>query len=87
MPDLVPLLDLQAQYQTIRTELDEAVREVVASQRFVLGPAVERLEEEIAARVGTPHGIGCASGTDALLLALRGLELDDGAEVVVPSFT
>ncbi len=83
----VPLLDLQAQYQTIRAELDEAVRGVVESQRFVLGPAVERLESEIAVRVGAPHAIGCASGTDAILLPLKALGLDDGAGVIVPAFT
>lgn len=83
----VPLLDLQAQYRGIRDEVDPAVMEVVRSQRFILGPAVERLEEEIAARVGTRHGVGCASGTDAILLALKALELEPGAEVVVPSFT
>lgn len=84
---MVPLLDLQAQYRTIRDAVDAAVRDVVESQRFVLGPAVERLEEEIATRVGAPHAVGCASGTDALLLALRALELEPGDEVVVPSFT
>lgn len=83
----VPLLDLQAQYTSIRTELDQAVREVVESQRFVLGPAVERLEAEIAERVGAPHAIGCASGTDAILLPLKALELENGAEVLVPAFT
>jgi dTDP-4-amino-4,6-dideoxygalactose transaminase len=60
---------------------------VVASQRFVLGPEVEALEEAIAARIGVDHAVGCASGTDAILLPLRALELEDGAEVVVPAFT
>ncbi len=83
----VPLLDLQAQYASIRTELDLAVREVVESQRFVLGPAVERLEAEIAGRVGASHAIGCASGTDAILLPLKALGLEAGAEVIAPAFT
>lgn len=83
----VPLLDLQAQYGAIRGELDAAVAEVVASQRFILGPEVEGLEAEIAERVGVEHAVGCASGTDAILLALRGLQLDEGSEVVVPAFT
>lgn len=83
----VPLLDLKAQYATVADEVDAAVREVVASQQFVLGPAVERLEAQIAERVGVRHAIGCASGTDALLLPLRALGLDRDAEVIVPAFT
>lgn len=83
----VPLLDLRAQYLEIRDEVDAAVAEVVESQQFVLGPEVEGLEREIAQRMGVEHAVGCASGTDALLLALRALELEDGAEVVVPAFT
>jgi dTDP-4-amino-4,6-dideoxygalactose transaminase len=83
----VPLLDLTAQYRTISDELDAALMEVVRSQRFILGPAVERLETEIATRVGSRHAIGCASGTDALLLALKALELEPGDEVIIPAFT
>lgn len=83
----VPLLDLQAQYREISDELDAAVSGVVESQRFILGEPVDRLEEAIAARVGVPHAVGCASGTDALLLSLRALDLEPGSEVVVPSFT
>jgi dTDP-4-amino-4,6-dideoxygalactose transaminase len=83
----VPLLDLQAQYRTIAAEVDAAVAELIRSQRFILGPAVERFEGEVAAYLGASHAIGCASGTDAILLALRALELEPGAEVVVPAFT
>ena len=83
----VPLLDLRAQYDTIRDELDEAVREVCESQGFVLGPEVEGLEREIAEYLGVPHAIGCASGTDALLLPLKALDPEPGDEVIVPSFT
>jgi dTDP-4-amino-4,6-dideoxygalactose transaminase len=83
----VPLLDLQAQYARIRDRVEPALREVVESQRFILGPPVERLEAELADRVGVPHAIGCASGTDAILLAVRALELEADAEVVVPAFT
>jgi dTDP-4-amino-4,6-dideoxygalactose transaminase len=83
----VPLLDLQAQYHSIQNELDEAVRGVVRSQRFVLGPAVERLEAELAERIGARHAVACASGTDALLLALKALELPAGTPVLVPAFT
>ncbi|MEQ9398203.1 MAG: DegT/DnrJ/EryC1/StrS family aminotransferase [Longimicrobiales bacterium] len=83
----VPLLDLVAQYESIAADLDAAVREVVASQRFVLGPEVEALETELAGYLGTAHAIGCASGTDALLLPLKALGADPGAEVVLPAFT
>lgn len=83
----VPFLDLKAQYRGIRSRVDAALAEVVESQRFVLGEPVERLEREVASRVGARHGIGCASGTDALLLALKALDLEPGDEVVVPSFT
>ncbi len=83
----VPLLDLKAQYQGMRGELDAAVAGVVESQHFVLGPEVEGLETELAERIGVDHAIGCASGTDALLLGLRGLELEPGDEVIVPAFT
>ena len=83
----VPLLDLRAQYDTIREELDEAVRKVCESQGFVLGPEVEGLEREIADYIGVPHAIGCASGTDALLLPLKALDPETGDEVIVPAFT
>ncbi len=57
----VPFLDLTAQYESIRGEVDAAVARVIRSQRFVLGPEVEALEEALAARVGVRHAIGCAS--------------------------
>ena len=83
----VPLLDLRAQYATIRDELDEAVQKVFESQGFVLGPEVEGLEKEIADYIGVPHAIGCASGTDALLLPLKALHPEPGDEVIIPTFT
>ena len=83
----VPLLDLQRQYGTIKKEIDDALTRVVASQRFILGGEVEALERAIASYVGSKHAIGCASGTDALLLSLKALALKAGDEVIVPSFT
>lgn len=83
----VPLLDLQRQYSTIKPEIDVAVTRVITSQRFILGPEVDTLERAVASYVGSKHAIGCASGTDALLLSLKALPLRAGAEVVVPSFT
>ena len=83
----VPLLDLQRQYQSIKGEVDAEVQRVVAAQRFILGPDVEKLEAAIASYVGSKHAIGCASGTDAILLPLKALQLDAGAEVISPAFT
>lgn len=83
----VPLLDLTAQYQSLKAELDAAVLRTVESQRFILGPEVEALESELATYLGAKHAIGCASGTDALLLPLKALDAGPGAEVIVPSFT
>ena len=83
----VPLLDLERQYASIQTELDRAVAEVVRSQRFIMGPRVEQLERELSERIGIRHSIGCASGTDAILLSLKGLDLPAGSAVVVPTFT
>ncbi len=83
----VPLLDLPRQYAAIQSELDSAVADVVRSQRFIMGPRVDELEEQLAARIGIKHAIGCASGTDAILLSLKALDLPAGSEVIVPAFT
>ena len=65
----IPLLDLQAQYATIRGELREAIDRVCDSQHFILGPEVEALEQEVSAFCQGRHAIGVSSGTDALLVA------------------
>jgi dTDP-4-amino-4,6-dideoxygalactose transaminase len=83
----VPLIDLAAQYRSIQSEVDQAVRQVFERAQFILGPNVAQLEREIADYVGTEYAVGVASGTDALLLALRALEIGPGDEVVVPSYT
>ena len=83
----VPLLDLRAQYVTIKREIDEAIRGVLKSQRFILGPEVASLEEEIATYCGARFAIGCASGSDAILLALMALDIGSGDEVICPSYT
>jgi dTDP-4-amino-4,6-dideoxygalactose transaminase len=83
----VPVLDLRAQYAALRAEIEPVVLSTCASQGFVLGPEVEAFEREIAAYVRTPHAIGCASGTDALILALRALGIGAGHEVVTTPFT
>jgi dTDP-4-amino-4,6-dideoxygalactose transaminase len=83
----VPLLDLQAQYATIRDKVQVAVDEVLSSQRFVLGANVAALEMEIANYCRVPYAIGVASGTDALLLSLKALGVGPGDAVVTVPFT
>ena len=83
----IPLLDLTAHYESISGELDEAVRAIVLSQRFILGEPVERLETSLAEMLGVGFTVGCASGTDALLLPLREFWSRSEDEVVVPAFT
>ena len=74
----VPLLDLKAQYSTIRSEIGEAIERVVESQHFILGPEVEGLEREIAAFCKARFAIGVSSGTDALLAALMAIGTGPG---------
>ena len=83
----IPLLDLKAQYQRIRDEVNEEIQKVLDSQVFILGPMVEALEKEIAADCGVPHAIGVASGTDALLLSLMALNVRPGDGVITVPFT
>jgi dTDP-4-amino-4,6-dideoxygalactose transaminase len=83
----VPLLDLKAQYATIRDAVLPALMSVIDRQQFIMGPEVEQLEAAVAQLSGVRHAIGCASGTDAILLPLKGLNLVPGDEVIVPAFT
>jgi dTDP-4-amino-4,6-dideoxygalactose transaminase len=83
----VPLLDLKAQYATIRSEIEQAVGEVFESQHFIMGPKVREFEEAAARYVGVPHALGCASGTDAILLSLMAIGVGPGDEVITPSYT
>lgn len=83
----VPMLDLKAQYRTIKDDILVRLMDVVERQQFIMGPEIAELEREIAALCRTPHAIGCASGTDALLLPLKALDLQPGDEVIAPAFT
>ncbi len=83
----VPLLDLQAQHATIRDEVVRAMMAVVDAQTFILGDPVAEFERQVAALSHCRHAVGCANGTDALLLALRALNVGHGDEVVTTPFT
>src|SRR3954464_11998533 len=83
----VPLLDLKAQHATIRDSVIENMMKVVDAQAFILGEPVEKLEREVAELSQTKHAIGCANGTDAILLSLRALDVKHGDEVVTTPFT
>jgi dTDP-4-amino-4,6-dideoxygalactose transaminase len=83
----IPLLDLQAQYQGIREEVLSEVTRVVDSQKFILGEDVKALETEVAAYSSAKHAIGCASGSDALLLALMALDIGPGDKVITTPYT
>jgi dTDP-4-amino-4,6-dideoxygalactose transaminase len=83
----VPLLDLQAQYAPIRWETRQAIDRVCDSQKFILGPEVSALEQEIADFCGAAHAVGVSSGTDALLIALMAADIDPGDEVITSPFT
>jgi dTDP-4-amino-4,6-dideoxygalactose transaminase len=87
IPPLFPFLDLRAQFEGIREEVMDAIARTMQSQRFILGPEVEALESEIAEYVGCRHAITCASGSDALLLALMAVGVSPGDEVLTTPFT
>ena len=80
-------LDLRAQFATIHEEVMQAVNQVFESQHFILGPEVKQLEQEVAAKLGAKFAVGCASGTDALILALLAAGIGDGDEVITTPFS
>lgn len=83
----IPMIDLVAQHKTIAKDVMQAVEAVFQSQAFVLGEAVATFEEAVASYCDARHAIGCASGTDALILALMALDIGPGAEVITSPFT
>ena len=85
--DQIPMLDLRAQYASIREEIRSALDAVLDAQQFILGPQVAALEEEVARYCGRRFGIGVASGTDALMLGLHACGVGPGDEVIVPGFS
>ena len=83
----IPLVDLHAQYESIRREIDAAIAGVIKASAFVRGAYVERFESEFARLMGARHCVSCANGTDALYLAFRALGVEAGAEVIAPAHT
>lgn len=83
----VPLCDIKAQYRALQPQLEAALLRVLDSGQVILGPEVVALEQELASYCGVGYGIGCGSGTDALLLALHGLGIGPEDEVILPTFT
>jgi dTDP-4-amino-4,6-dideoxygalactose transaminase len=83
----VPLLDLVAQYRSIKDDVLPALQRVIEAQQFIMGPAIAELETALARLSAAAHGIACASGTDALLLPLKALDLQPGDEVITTPFT
>jgi dTDP-4-amino-4,6-dideoxygalactose transaminase len=83
----IPLLELRRQYQTIRKEINKAINGVLTSGQFILGENVSRFEEEFAHYCGVKFGLGVASGTDALMLACKSLQIRPSKEVITVSFT
>jgi len=86
-PRSVPQLDLARQYALLREPIRAAIERVCSSQRFILGEEVEALESEIAAFTGTADAVGCASGTDALWLALAAVGVQPGDTVITTAFS
>lgn len=83
----VPLLDLKAQYRSIKDDIGKAINSVTESQHFIMGPEVLALEKEISKYLGVKHCIGVSSGTDALLVSLMAIDIKAGDEVIVPDYS
>ena len=83
----IPLLDLQKQYQSIKPEIDAAIKKIVDSQNFIMGEDIKLLEDEIASYCDTKFGIGVSSGTEALVLALKAIGIKEKDEVITTPFT
>ena len=86
-PEPVPMIDLVEQHQSIRADVFAAVEQVLDSQKFVLGEVVEQFEQEVADYCDSRFAIGCASGTDALMLALKALGIGRGDEVITTPYS
>ena len=83
----IPMLDLVAQYNGIKKEIDSAIQKVLSSGAYINGSQVKEFEDNIADFLGVKHAIGVASGSDALLLSLDAIGIKSGDKVIVPTFT
>ena len=83
----IPQADLFAQHEALRSDIEAAIRRVIASSAFIRGPEVAAFEQEFAAYCEVPHAVGVANGTDALALALRALGVEPGDAVATVPFT
>jgi len=84
---MIPMVNLKAQYVDIKDEIEKGIAETIANCSFILGPNVQAFEKEAAEYLGVKHAVGCASGTDALHLALQAEGITDGDEVITSAFT
>lgn len=84
---MIPMVDLKTQYHTLKSEIDRAVLDAIESSQFILGPNVTAFEQETAAYLGARHAVSCASGTDALQLAILAAGIKPGDEVITTPFT
>ena len=87
MPHTIPLVNLQAQYHRLKSDIDKAVIEVMESAAYIQGSQVKNFENALAQLLNVKHVISCANGTDALQLAFMALNLPEGSEVITPSFS
>ena len=83
----IPFIDLQSQYQSYKSEIDSSIQDVLDSSQYIMGPKVKSFESNLANYVGVKHAIGCASGTDALLIALMAIGIKAGDEIITSPFT
>jgi len=83
----VPLLDLKAQYSTIKSQIDAALADIMESQNFILGPAVDKCERAVAQYAGCSYAVGVSSGSDALLACLMAENIGPGDEVITTPYT
>jgi dTDP-4-amino-4,6-dideoxygalactose transaminase len=81
------MVDLHRQYLSIKTEIDEAIQTVLTATDFIMGSAVKEFEADLASYLGAKHSVGCASGTDALQVAMMALGIGRGDEVITSPFT
>lgn len=84
---MIPFIDLKTQYQKIEDKIKSRINNILEHGQYIMGPEVKELETNLSTFLGAKHSIGCASGTDALILALLALDIKAGDEVIVPDFT